>query len=88
VRSRTTPSFWEAFGRLPGEVQAQARAAYRLFLANPARRGLNFKPLNLRRPIWSARVGLGYRALSYREGDEVTWFWIGPHSEYDRIIGR
>jgi hypothetical protein len=36
--------------------------------------------------VYSARVGLGYRALGALDGSEIAWFWIGPHSEYDRFI--
>ena len=24
--------------------------------------------------------------LAVREGNIFTWFWIGPHDEYERII--
>jgi len=37
-------------------------------------------------PIYSARVGLGYRALAVRDDDTVVWFWIGTHADYDRLI--
>jgi hypothetical protein len=36
--------------------------------------------------IYSARIGLGYRALGQLEGSEIVWFWIGPHSDYDRLV--
>jgi hypothetical protein len=32
------------------------------------------------------RVSRGYRALALRHDDELTWFWIGPHDEYERIL--
>jgi hypothetical protein len=35
---------------------------------------------------WSARVGLGYRAVAVRDGDDFVWFWIGSHADYDRFI--
>ena len=38
------------------------------------------------KPVFSARVGLGYRALGVREGDAIVWFWIGTHAEYDQLI--
>jgi hypothetical protein len=38
------------------------------------------------RPIYSARVTLGYRALGVRDGDTMIWFWIGSHSDYDGMI--
>jgi hypothetical protein len=34
------------------------------------------------------RVTLGYRALGLLEGEEVTWFWIGAHAEYDRLLDK
>jgi len=37
--------------------------------------------------FWSARVGLHYRALAVEADDILVWFWIGSHSEYDRLIG-
>jgi mRNA-degrading endonuclease RelE of RelBE toxin-antitoxin system len=35
-------------------------------------------------PVYSLRVGNGYRALDYKAGDEMHWDWIGPHDEYER----
>ncbi len=32
------------------------------------------------------RVGKNYRALGYREGDEITWVWIGSHADYDHLL--
>ena len=48
--------------------------------------GLHFKKVHATRPIYSARVGLGYRALAVRDGDTVIWFWIGAHDEYERLL--
>jgi hypothetical protein len=38
--------------------------------------------------MWSARVGIHYRAAAVEDGPDIVWFWIGHHSEYDRLIGR
>ena len=38
------------------------------------------------RPIYSVRIGLGYRALGVREADEIVWFWIGSHADYDQLL--
>jgi hypothetical protein len=38
--------------------------------------------------MWSARVGIHYRAAAVEDGSDIVWFWIGHHSEYDRLIGR
>ena len=67
-------------------MQRQARIAYRLFRLDSQHPGLHFKKVHSTRPIFSARVGLGYRALAVIEGDVAIWFWIGSHSSYDRLI--
>jgi hypothetical protein len=41
-----------------------------------------------RQPIYSVRIGIGYRALGLREEDRVFWFWIGSHAEYDELLKR
>lgn len=63
-----------------------AREAYRRFKENPHHRSLRFKHVHATRPIYAARVGLGYRALGIVEGDIIVWFWIGTHAEYDRLL--
>jgi len=73
---------------LPPQVQAQARLAYELFREDPYHPSLRFKQVHASRPIFSARVGLAYRALAVREEDEVIWFWIGSHADYDDLLGR
>jgi hypothetical protein len=69
-------------------VQAQARLAYRRFRDDPFHPVLQFKQVHPSRPIYSARVGLGYRAVAVREGDAVIWFWIGSHADYDSLLKR
>jgi hypothetical protein len=32
------------------------------------------------------RIGIHYRALGIRDGDEMVWYWIGTHDEYERLI--
>jgi len=31
-------------------------------------------------------VTLGTRALGLLEDEEITWFWIGTHADYDRVL--
>ena len=73
---------------MPPQVQAQARLAYHLFRRDPAHPTLRFKQVHPTRPLFSARVGLAYRALAVRAGDEVIWFWIGSHADYDNLRAR
>jgi hypothetical protein len=88
VNSGLTEDFLACFARLPAAVRAQARRAYRLWRADPSHSGVQFKRIHASEPIYSARVGLGWRALGTLEGDTVEWFWIGSHADYDALISR
>jgi hypothetical protein len=84
--SRTTRTFRDAYRDLPAPVRRQARQPYRLFLHNFRHPGLRFKQMDAKRNIYSARVGLDHRALGVFDGSEVVWYWIGPHSSYDKRV--
>ena len=84
--SYTTDSFWKHYGQLDEQVKRQARIAYRLFEQDPSHPSLGFKKVHQTKPVYSARVTLGYRAVGIRDGNEIVWFWIGPHDEYERVI--
>jgi hypothetical protein len=86
VRSRATPRFWAAYRELPPDVREAARKAYRLFRDNTGHPSLHFKKVHDQDPIYSVRVTLGYQAVGRLEDDGMTWFWIGAHAEYDRLL--
>jgi hypothetical protein len=86
MNSRTTERFRREFARLPAELQEQARAAYRLFRQDPHPPGLRFRRVHPTEPVYSARVGLHYRAVGVLDGDTITWFWIGSHAAYAHLI--
>ncbi len=70
-----------------GRVSARDEA-YRLWRQDPSHPGLYFKQVQARRvTYYSVRVGLHYRALARSEPDGVVWFWIGTHTEYDKLLG-
>ena len=85
MRSRATPRFWAAYRQLSPEIRELARKAYRLFRENARHPSLHFKKGH-DDSIYSVRVTLGYRALGLLEDDEITWFWIGTHADYDRLL--
>lgn len=87
MKSRITDDFVECFRRLPDDIKVLARKNYRIWRANPAHPSLRFKRVNRQEPMYSVRVGRGYRAVGLLEGDTITWFWIGTHQEYDQLIG-
>jgi len=77
----TTKRFRQALRALPEEVRRQAKEAYKLFVRDPHHPSPRFRQVHPTEPIYSARVGLHYRALETLEGDEIVWFWIGHHAE-------
>ena len=71
--SRTTKAFWRLFEDLPFDVQRRARVAYQLWQADPFHPGLHFKCVREADALYSARIGLRWRALGLRSiaaGDE------------------
>jgi hypothetical protein len=88
VTSHINARFRGQFTRLPQRIQAQARQAYRLFIANPAHPGLEFKKLPPFSDIWSVRINDNYRAVGQREGESIVWFFIGTHADYDALLAR
>ena len=88
MNSRTTRQFRELLAALPAHVRRQARLAYLLFRENSSHPGLRFKKVHPDPPIYSARVGIDYRAVCALDGDTAIWFWIGSHAEYDKLISR
>ncbi len=88
MNARTTRAFWRCFDALPNPVREQARKAFALWRENPTHPSLQFKNIHSREPIYSARISRGYRTLGLLEDDTVTWFWIGSHADYERLISR
>ena len=84
--SPTTKSFKQLLAALPKEQQRQARAAYRQFQADPYHPSLNFKRVHSKRPLYSVRVSRNYRAVGILSANEIVWFWIGKHSEYEKLL--
>ena len=88
MKSHTSARFRFCFDALPIRVQQSARRAYRLFLKDARHPSLQFKQVHPSRGIFSARVALGYRALAVRDGDDLIWFWVGSHSDYDKVLSQ
>lgn len=88
MNSRTTRDFRTGFEKLPAKIQKLARKNYRLWVRDASHPSLHFKKISANEPIFSVRVGLDYRAIGLLIGDTMVWYWIGPHSEYDKILSR
>jgi len=87
VNSRTRPSFWRAYARLSDPTRQAARRAYTLFAQNPDHPSLRFKKLAGHENVWSVRINEQYRAVDERQGDTITWAWVGTHNEFDNLFG-
>jgi len=78
VNSSVTDDFIAAFHALPDTVKEQARRNYRLWRANPHHPSLHFKRVHRTEPLYSVRIGLGWRALGLLDDDGMTWFGSVP----------
>ena len=88
MKSKTDRRFRDLLAALPTQVRRQATIAYRQFLSNPSHPGLRFKQVLSAPPIYSARIGKSHRAIGSLDGDTVTWFWIGSHADYDKLLDQ
>ena len=86
MNSTTTDQFWLRYSALPADVRKQAREAYAMFVSDPYHASLHFKRIHSTRPAFSVRIGLHYRAVGILDKQEVTWFWIGSHADYDHLV--
>jgi Txe/YoeB family toxin of Txe-Axe toxin-antitoxin module len=84
MNSGTVPSFWEMYRRLPLHIRQAARNAYVRFAQDSQHPSLRFKPLKGFVGFWSVRITQSYRAVGRQHDDQITWFWIGSHADFDR----
>jgi len=86
--SHTTQRFRKLYGNLPEQIRKQARQAYRQFESDPYYPSLHFKRVHSSQPIYSVRITKDYRAVGVQQNNEIVWFWIGSHSDYDKILNQ
>ncbi|MER9952564.1 hypothetical protein [Mesorhizobium sp. M0047] len=78
-----SPSFWEAYEKLPLSIRAKADRHFASLRSDPFHPSLRFKQVGR---YWSARVDDNYRAVAIHINDDVIWFWIGTHADYDHLL--
>jgi len=84
--SHVSKQFRNLLAKLPRDVQRQAYEAYKQFQQDPNHPGLNFERIQSRAHTYSARVNKDYRVLGTMRKGEMYWYWIGTHTEYDKLI--
>lgn len=61
------------------QIQQDAKGTYALFRDKHFHPSLQFKLIDQQDPIYSVRIGRGYRAIGWYEDGVIRWFWIGTH---------
>ena len=84
MRHFASANFWFHYRQLPATVRALADKNFVLLRADEQHPSLRFRPVGA--PLWSARVGLHYRALARQRAEGFVWVWVGHHSFYDQIL--
>lgn len=83
MRHFASSTFWESYDALPSATRELANKNFELLKADPKHPSLHLKKVGR---YWSVRTGKKYRALGVDIDEGILWFWIGTHSEYDKII--
>lgn len=83
MKHRASPDFWALLEALPESVQALARRNFDILKEDTRHPSLHFKKTGRYR---SVRIGLKYRALGVEADEDVVWFWIGTHADYDKLL--
>lgn len=83
MRHFASPGFWAYYRQLPLDVQKLADKNFELLKINPRHPSLHFKKTGEYR---SVRINLHYRALAVEIPEGLVWFWIGNHSDYDKLL--
>jgi hypothetical protein len=86
VNSYCSSSFWERYNRLPENIREEVKKSFELWLTDSSARSLYFKPVKGKKGWWSVRATASYRAVGIKDRDDIVWFFIGNHADYDRLI--
>ena len=79
-----TESFWARYDALPANTRKLADKNFELLKHNPEHPSLHFKDVS--KGLWSARVGMHFRALAIPHDNGFARIWIGTHAEYDKLL--
>jgi len=86
MNSKTTERFWKCYAELPITIRKRAKEAYEQFQMDPYYSSLHFKQVHSSRSIFSVRITKDYRAIGILQGEDIVWFWIGSHSDYNHLL--
>lgn len=75
--------FYDALDKLPLNIRNTVYRKFELFFQNSRHNSLQFKKVG---KYWSIRINNSYRALARGDIENLTWFWVGKHDAYERLI--
>jgi len=86
-RFKASRAFWKSFTKLPERQQDSAKAAFKIFKANPFNPRLRAHKINslsayYGKTIYAAEIEGDLRAVFYVEGDAILTVDIGNHAIY------
>lgn len=83
----TTHEYWDFYNKLTSIEKNLADKNFALLKINPKHPSLRLKKIG---KYWSVRAGLHIRALGVESPlkENIIWFWIGSHSEYERLLKK
>lgn len=62
-----------------------ATEKYKLFKIEPYHPSLGFQAKG---KVWTVDIGRSYRAIAFRTENQLWWFWIGSHEDYNNVLNR
>lgn len=86
LESKTLPEFWRRYWKLTPEIRKTARKQFKKLEADPQDREVNLRRKKGKRNVWSADIDFSHRVLGLKQGDTIHWFFIGDHTEYERML--
>ncbi len=83
--SHTHPDFWDCYKKLQKDIQTLADRKFALFKNNPQHPSLGFSKKDT---VWTVDIGYHHRAMGYKQDNNIIWFWIGTHEDYNNLINK
>lgn len=83
MKNRFESAFFDALDKLPPQIKNAVHRKFELFFQNSRHNSLQFKKVGR---YWSIRINKNYRALARGDIGNLTWFWVGKHDAYERLI--
>ncbi len=83
MKHHATDRFWQCYEALPADIRDLADRNFEKLKRDPEHPSLHFKKIGR---FWSVRVGKSWRALAISNGEDMIWFWIGSHADYDKLL--